>query len=82
MDTAMEKLMERGFSEMEKADRDADRSDGKTTKLFGLFDVPAAFATVVEGVWNEGAHEFTEWLRQHSDPAFTKAGQALGIKGK
>lgn len=82
MDSAMEKLMERGFSEMERAERDADHNDGKTTKLFGIFDVPTAFATVVEGVWNEGAHEFTEWLREHSDPAFTTAGKTLGLKGK
>ncbi len=79
--SAMEALVARGFAEMDKADQNADTNDGKTAKLFGLFEVPAGFASIAEGLWNESAHVFTGWLEQHTEAPFTAAGTALGLKG-
>ena len=77
LENAMERLMQKGFDQMQADD---GKNDGKTTKLFGVVDVPTSAATIVQMVWNEGAHEFTGWLRPHSAEFYTEIGTKLGIK--
>ena len=81
MDVAMEKLMQKSFAELEKADRDAEHGEVKTVKLFGLFEAPASMATIVEMGWNEGSHIFTDWLRDHSKNFYSGIGQSFGMHG-
>ena len=83
MNSAMEKMFEKGFAKLDEADRRSQRNGGeeKTTKLAGIFEVPEMVGTVVEGLWNEGVDDFTKWLHPRAHPTFEKWGAKAGLKG-
>ena len=79
---ALSKLMERGFEQLSKADKNAGRGgEEKTVKLLGLVEVPEMFATVAKGLWNDGSDEFVKWLQKSSHPKFMQAAETVGLKG-
>ena len=82
MDQAMEQLMKRGFSELDKADQKASKNgEEKTVKFLGFMEVPESFATVIEGLWNYIADEGVKWIEPHTFSGFKTAGEALGLQG-
>ena len=79
LEHALSTMMESGIDQMRNDD---GQNDGKTKKLFGLFDVPVTLATIVEVGWQAVSQEFTHSLRPISEKFYTAAGEKVGLKGQ
>ncbi len=82
-DEMLAKMMEQGMNQLSKADKNAQNNGGddKTVKLFGLLEVPEMFATVAEGLWNEGADTIAKWAQRNTHTKFKAGAEAIGLHG-
>lgn len=81
-DAALEKLMQKGFDQLSKADKQsANSKDDKTIRMLGI-EVPEVVGTVVYGLWNDLSSDIGRWIKGDiTRKPLEGAARALNLSG-